>query len=65
MDTAGMHHFPAMRELSIKSSQGVILVYSVDSQASFLEALQMRELVVAIKGKVFMWLTGGGGAIRK
>ncbi|XP_035207854.1 ras-related protein Rap-1b-like [Stegodyphus dumicola] len=50
LDTAGSHHFPAMRELSIRSGRGFLLVYSVDSLQSFREAIQLWELINNIRG---------------
>ncbi|CAL1290938.1 unnamed protein product [Larinioides sclopetarius] len=50
LDTAGSHHFPAMRELSIRSGRGFLLVYSVDSLQSFREAAQLFALIQDIRG---------------
>ncbi|XP_054707575.1 ras-related protein Rap-2a-like [Uloborus diversus] len=50
LDTAGSHHFPAMRELSIRSGRGFLIVYSVDSLQSFREAVQLYELIIDIRG---------------
>ncbi|KAG8194831.1 hypothetical protein JTE90_017269 [Oedothorax gibbosus] len=50
LDTAGSHHFPAMRELSIRSGRGFLLVYSVDSLQSFREAAQLFQLIHDIRG---------------
>ena len=35
LDTSGMYQFPAMRELAIKHSQAVILVYAIDDRSSW------------------------------
>ena len=51
LDTAGSHHFPAMRELSIRSSRAFVLVFSVDNEQSFYEVMAIWELIVKIKGK--------------
>ncbi|XP_064460437.1 ras-related protein Rap-1b-like [Ornithodoros turicata] len=51
LDTAGSHHFPAMRELSIRSGRGFVLVFSVDSLQSFHEAVQLWHLIVKIRGE--------------
>lgn len=50
LDTAGSHHFPAMRELSIRSGRGFLLVYSIDSLQSFREAVQLWELIIGLRG---------------
>ncbi|GFV61006.1 GTP-binding protein Di-Ras1 [Trichonephila clavipes] len=51
LDTAGSHHFPAMRELSIRSGRGFLLVYSVDSLQSFREAAQLFALIQDIRAR--------------
>nr|XP_037270117.1 ras-related protein Rap1-like [Rhipicephalus microplus] len=51
LDTAGSHHFPAMRELSIRSGRGFVLVFSVDSLQSFHEAAQLWHLIAKIRGE--------------
>lgn len=51
LDTAGSHHFPAMRELSIRSSRAFVLVFSVDNEQSFYEVMAIWELIVKIKGR--------------
>ncbi|KAG0434140.1 hypothetical protein HPB47_019329 [Ixodes persulcatus] len=49
LDTAGSHHFPAMRELSIRSGRGFVLVFAVDSLQSFHEAVQLWHLIAKIR----------------
>ncbi|XP_077531819.1 ras-related protein Rap1-like [Haemaphysalis longicornis] len=51
LDTAGSHHFPAMRELSIRSGRGFVLVFAVDSLQSFHEAAQLWHLIAKIRGE--------------
>ncbi|KAH7960698.1 hypothetical protein HPB49_022354 [Dermacentor silvarum] len=51
LDTAGSHHFPAMRELSIRSGRGFVLVFSLDSLQSFHEAAQLWHLIAKIRGE--------------
>ncbi|XP_065285352.1 ras-related protein Rap-1b-like [Dermacentor albipictus] len=51
LDTAGSHHFPAMRELSIRSGRGFVLVFSLDSMQSFHEAAQLWHLIAKIRGE--------------
>lgn len=59
VDTAGSHNFPAMRELSIKSGRGFVLVYSVDNLQSFHEAVHVWELIKKYRGsKVPIILVG-------
>lgn len=59
LDTAGSHNFPAMRELSIRSGRGFILVFSVDNLQSFHEALQLWDLIQKLRGnKVPVILVG-------
>ena len=43
LDTAGTEQFAAMRQLYISNGHAFALVYSIDSQASFLE-LQVDDL---------------------
>lgn len=52
LDTAGSHHFPAMRELSIRSSRAFVLVFSVDNEQSFYEAMAIWELILKLKGQL-------------
>jgi Ras-related protein Rap-1B len=49
LDTAGVEQFTAMRELYIKNGEGFILVYSVTSEDSLQELMELREQVVRIK----------------
>ncbi|XP_055931257.1 ras-related protein Rap-2a-like isoform X2 [Argiope bruennichi] len=51
LDTAGSLNFPAMRELSIRSGRGFILVFSVDNLQSFHEAIQLWDLIQRIRGE--------------
>lgn len=51
LDTAGTHYFPAMRELSIHSGRGFVLVFSLDSIQSFHETVTLYENITKIRGK--------------
>ncbi|XP_076040559.1 ras-related protein Rap-1b-like isoform X2 [Oratosquilla oratoria] len=50
LDTAGSHHFPAMRELSIRSGRAFVIVYAVNNEQSFYEAQTLWNLITKIKG---------------
>ncbi|GFX01982.1 uncharacterized protein TNCV_371711 [Trichonephila clavipes] len=50
LDTAGSLNFPAMRELSIRSGRGFILVFAVDNLQSFHEAIQLWDLIQRLRG---------------
>ena len=52
MDTAGLYQFPAMLEVCIKSCRAFIIVFSIDSQDSFCDALKTRKLILDTKGKI-------------
>lgn len=45
LDTSGAFSFPAMRDLSISTSNAFILVFSIDSDESWLETVRLREKV--------------------
>ena len=45
LDTSGVHQFPAMRELAIKHSQAVVLVYAIDDRSSWDNLKSLREEV--------------------
>ena len=51
VDTAGMHQFPAMRQLRISAGHAFIVVYAIDNAMSFEEALRLVDTVIAMKGK--------------
>lgn len=50
LDTAGSHHFPAMRELSIRSGRAFVIVFAVNNEQSFYEAESLWEMITKIKG---------------
>ncbi|KAI8813044.1 small GTPase superfamily [Cladochytrium replicatum] len=60
LDTAGTEQFTAMRDLYMKSGQGFILVYSITSQATFNDLVELREQILRVKDteKVPMVLVG-------
>lgn len=45
LDTSGAFAFPAMRDLSINTSNGFILVFSIDNEESWKEVTRLREKV--------------------
>jgi len=49
LDTAGQDQFHSMQDQWIRSSQAFLLVYSIDSQASFNELKTIYEKVLRIK----------------
>ena len=51
LDTAGSHEFPAMRQLSIQSGHGFIIVYDFDDNESLNDAIGLIHLIKTIKGK--------------
>ena len=50
LDTAGSHHFPAMRELSIRCGRAFVIVFAVNNQQTFYEAQALLDLIKDIKG---------------
>jgi len=49
LDTAGTQQFTAMRDLYLKSGEGFILVYSIISQASFNDTIELRQQIARVK----------------
>ncbi|CAF0990677.1 unnamed protein product [Brachionus calyciflorus] len=49
LDTAGTEQFTAMRDLYMKNGQGFILVYSITSQATFLDLQDMKDQILRVK----------------
>lgn len=45
LDTSGSFSFPAMQDLSISTSNAFLLVFSIDSEESWMEATRLREKV--------------------
>ncbi|XP_063679139.1 ras-related protein Rap-1b-like [Bolinopsis microptera] len=60
LDTAGTEQFAAMRQLYIANGHAFALVYSIDSQASFLELQTIHQQIVDVKSssQVAMVLVG-------
>ena len=60
LDTAGTEQFAAMRQLYISNGHAFALVYSIDSQASFLELQTIHQQIVDVKtsSQVAMVLVG-------
>nr|KAJ3419616.1 Ras- protein Rap-1b [Polyrhizophydium stewartii] len=60
LDTAGTEQFTAMRDLYMKNGQGFILAYSITSQATFNDLVELREQILRVKDsdKVPMVLVG-------
>ena len=51
LDTAGSDQFSAMRDMYISNGDVFLLVYAVDSKASFNEACNLYSRIKAIKNK--------------
>jgi len=49
LDTAGTEHFTAMRELYMKNGQGFVLVYSMISQATFNDLMDIYDHLLTVK----------------
>jgi Ras-related protein Rap-1A/Ras-related protein Rap-1B len=49
LDTAGTEQFTAMRDLYMKNGQGFLLVYSITSNVTFNDLLELREQIVKVK----------------
>ncbi|KAI1335292.1 ras family-domain-containing protein [Xylariaceae sp. FL0016] len=49
LDTAGTEQFVAMRDLYMKTGQGFLLVFSIDSTSSLSEIAGLREEIIRIK----------------
>ena len=52
LDTAGTEQFTAMRDLYMKNGQGFILVYSITSQATFLDLQDMKDQILRVKDTI-------------
>jgi small GTP-binding protein len=52
LDTAGTEQFTAMRDLYMKNGQGFVLVYSITSQATFNDLLELREQILRVKDTI-------------
>ncbi|KAJ3099167.1 Ras- protein Rap-1b [Phlyctochytrium planicorne] len=49
LDTAGTEQFTAMRDLYMKNGQGFVLVYSITSQATFNDLVELRDQIHRVK----------------
>jgi small GTP-binding protein len=52
IDTAGSHSFPVMQRLAIESSHGLLVLYALDSEKSFIEALRLLDEIFRIKTRL-------------
>ncbi|KAL7644754.1 UNVERIFIED_CONTAM: hypothetical protein RMT77_004567 [Armadillidium vulgare] len=51
LDTSGTHQFPAMRELAIKQSDAVVLVYAINDTESWEMLKMLKDEVVKLRGE--------------
>ncbi|CAF3994874.1 unnamed protein product [Rotaria magnacalcarata] len=49
LDTAGTEQFTAMRDLYMKNGQGFVLVYSIASQATFNDLIDLKDQIMRVK----------------
>lgn len=50
LDTSGSYSFPAMRELCIRHSDALALVYAVDDPMSFEQVRRLRDEILQLRG---------------
>ncbi|CAH1792399.1 unnamed protein product [Owenia fusiformis] len=50
LDTAGFYEFPMMRESNIRSTEAFMVVFALDDQESFEQAISIKRLIDSIKG---------------
>ena len=51
LDTAGQEEYSAMREQYMRTGEGFLLVYSINSRQSFEEILTFKEQILRVKDK--------------
>lgn len=51
LDTAGQEEYSAMREQYMRTGEGFLLVYSINSRQSFEEILTFRQQILRVKDK--------------
>ncbi|KAK0399567.1 hypothetical protein QR680_003111 [Steinernema hermaphroditum] len=49
LDTAGTEQFTAMRDLYMKNGQGFVLVYSITTQSTFNDLMDLRDQILRVK----------------
>ncbi|CAF1095940.1 unnamed protein product [Rotaria sordida] len=49
LDTAGTEQFTAMRDLYMKNGQGFVLVYSITTQSTYYELIDLRDTILKVK----------------
>ncbi|KAL3311543.1 Ras- protein Rap-1A [Cichlidogyrus casuarinus] len=49
LDTAGTEQFTAMRDLYMKNGSGFVLCYSITSQSTFNELMELRRQILRVK----------------
>lgn len=52
IDTAGSYSFPVMQRLAMEASHGFLVLYSLDSEKSFIEALRLLDEIFNIKTRL-------------
>ena len=51
LDTAGQEEYSAMREQYMRTGEGFLLVYSINSRQSFEEILTFQQQILRVKDK--------------
>ena len=51
LDTAGQEEYSAMREQYMRTGEGFLLVYSIDSRQSFEEIMTYQQQILRVKDK--------------
>ncbi|CAF1135183.1 unnamed protein product [Rotaria sordida] len=52
LDTAGTEQFTAMRDLYMKNGQGFVLVYSITSQSTYNDLIDLRDIILQVKDTI-------------